>query len=218
MGLGTKITDMITSFNSMLGVIDGKLRLKANAADVYTKTYVDDPLKTLGANSATASKLQIAREISLGGDAAGSVSFDGSGNVVLTVSVAELANKANISDTMTPAAVEARIQEVIAAAPAALDTLSELSEALGNDPDFAATMTSQLALKANSSEVYTITQADGKFLLKTAQAADSAALAGNPATYFATATSVSSLEAEIGNAFSQLTTAFNDGAAQINGI
>ena len=214
--LSAKITEAMAAFSNMLGVIDGKLRTKANSADVYDRTHLDDPLKTIGANANTASQLKIPREIALGGDATGAVSFDGSGNVVLTVSVPALADKANTVDTMTPAAIEQRIQDVIASAPAALDTLAELSAALGDDPDFAATITSQLSLKANKSDVYTITQADGQFLLKTATAANASALGGNPVSHFATAAALSSLESEISGAFSQLTTAFNDGATQIN--
>lgn len=218
MSLSTKITEMLTAFNNMLGVVDGKLRSKANSADVYTKTYLDDPLKTLGANANTASKLKVAREIALGGDATGAVSFDGSGNVTLTVSVPALSDKADIVDTLTPAQIDARIQAVIASAPAALDTLAELSAALGDDPDFAATITSQIGLKANAADVYTITQSDGKFLLKTGTAPNALALGGNAASHFATATALSSLESEINGAFSQLTTAFNDGATQINSV
>jgi hypothetical protein len=48
----------------------------------------------------------------------------------------------------TTAFVAAAIASVIAAAPAALDTLNELATALGNDANFAATVTNSLALKA----------------------------------------------------------------------
>lgn len=61
-------------------------------------------------------------------------------------------------------AVNARIQEVVAAAPEALDTLKELADALGNDPDFAGTVTTELAKKANSIDVYTKEEADAKFI------------------------------------------------------
>lgn len=44
-------------------------------------------------------------------------------------------------------AVDARIQNIIAAAPAALDTLDEIAAALNDDPNFAATMTTALAGK-----------------------------------------------------------------------
>ncbi len=43
--------------------------------------------------------------------------------------------------------VEARIQAIIGAAPGTLDTLAELAAALGDDPDFAATVTTALAGK-----------------------------------------------------------------------
>lgn len=41
-------------------------------------------------------------------------------------------------------AVDARVQLVVDAAPAALDTLNELAAALGDDPNFSATVTSSL--------------------------------------------------------------------------
>lgn len=50
-----------------------------------------------------------------------------------------------ISDFST--AVDARIALVVDAAPATLDTLNELAAALGDDPNFATTMTNALAAK-----------------------------------------------------------------------
>ncbi len=53
---------------------------------------------------------------------------------------------------MTEEQVQDMIDDAIAAlvdsAPGALDTLKELADALGDDPDFAATITNALALKA----------------------------------------------------------------------
>jgi len=46
------------------------------------------------------------------------------------------------------AAIDAAVANLIASAPGALDTLNELAAALGDDPNFAATMTNALALKA----------------------------------------------------------------------
>ncbi|HGY5857817.1 TPA: phage tail protein, partial [Citrobacter farmeri] len=43
--------------------------------------------------------------------------------------------------------VKAAIAALVASSPAALDTLNELAEALGNDPNFATTMTNALANK-----------------------------------------------------------------------
>ena len=81
------------------------------------------------------------------------------GNVPTKVS--EFENNANYQSASQ---VDARIQEVVAAAPEALDTLKELADALGNDPDFAGTVTTELAKKANSIDVYTKEEADAKFI------------------------------------------------------
>jgi len=55
------------------------------------------------------------------------------------------------------AEVDARVQLIVGAAPAALDTLTELADALGNDPDFAATITGLLANKVDFSVAQTLT-------------------------------------------------------------
>lgn len=70
------------------------------------------------------------------------------GNVPTKVS--EFENDANYQSASQ---VDARIQEVVAAAPEALDTLKELADALGNDPDFAGTITAELAKKADKTEL-----------------------------------------------------------------
>jgi len=216
MGLTVKIQELIASLNNVMGVIDGKLRNKADKAEIYTRTQLDDPLKTLGANAATASRLKVTRVISLGGEATGSVGFDGSGNVTLMVTVPGLADKANKAETLTPQEVDARIEAVIGAAPEALDTLKEIAAALGNDPNFAATMTTELEKKANSADVYNRQQAEATFLAKGAKAADSALLGGNAPGHFATAAGLSSLEEGVSDAFSQLAQSFNDAANRIN--
>ncbi|WP_313364493.1 phage tail protein [Pseudomonas sp.] len=54
----------------------------------------------------------------------------------------------NTTQVANTAFVQTAITALIAAAPGALDTLNELAAALGNDPNFAATMANALALKA----------------------------------------------------------------------
>lgn len=218
MSLLTQLETLLASVNTLMGVIDGQLRNKANTAEVYTRTDLDDPLRTLGANAATASRWKIARLLTLGGEAEGQVGIDGAGNVTLMVTVPGLLDKADKLDAVTPAQMEARFAEVIGAAPEALNQLNEFAAALGNDPDFAATMLAALNAKADKATTYTIIQADGKFLLKTGKAADSSLLGGNAPAYYASAASVSSLEAEVADGFNRLATAFNNGAAQINAI
>lgn len=211
------LESLLTAVNGLMGVIDGKLRNKVDKAEVYTRTDIDDPIRTLGANSATATRLKVARVITLAGDAHAAGGFDGSDALTLMVSIPALADKADKLDTLTPAQIDARIQAVIGTSPAALDTLVELAAAMNNDPDFAASMTVALSAKADKSTTYTIAQSDGRFLLKTAQAPDSAKLGGNLASHFATAAGLSSLDTEVADAFSRLTTAFNNGANKING-
>lgn len=73
------------------------------------------------------------------------VAFDDGKNAA--EKIAEIILLINGKTDMT--AVEARIQEIVGSAPAALDTLKEIGDALNNDPDFAATMTTALAGKVD---------------------------------------------------------------------
>lgn len=57
--------------------------------------------------------------------------------------------KADKEDTYNKEETDNRIQGIVDAAPEALDTLREIAEALNNDPDFAGTMTTQLAGKVD---------------------------------------------------------------------
>jgi hypothetical protein len=69
--------------------------------------------------------------------------------------------------------VQGRISSIINSAPAALDTLNELAAALGNDANFAATVTNSLSQKANITDVNTslalkpsFSQVDASLILK----------------------------------------------------
>jgi len=69
---------------------------------------------------------------------------------------------APVKNRVIKAYVDNLISGLVNGAPQALDTLNELSAALGNDANFAATITQQLANKANSSDVYTKSQTYSK--------------------------------------------------------
>lgn len=59
--------------------------------------------------------------------------------------------------------VDAAINNLIANAPAALDTLNELAAALGDDPNFATTIAADIAAKADQTDLDTLeTTVDGK--------------------------------------------------------
>lgn len=218
MALPAMLETLLASVNNLMGVIDGKLRNKAEKGEIYTRTELDDPLRTLGANAATASRLKVSRLLTLAGEATGEIGFDGSGNVTMMVTVPGLLDKADKSNVVTPAQMDARFEELIGAAPEALNQLNEFAAALGNDPNFAATMLAKLDAKADKSSTYTITQADGKFLLKSGKAADAALLGGNAPAYYASAASVTALESAVGDAFNRIAKSFSDGATKINAI
>lgn len=57
---------------------------------------------------------------------------------------------------------QAECARLVASAPETLNTLDEIAAALGNDPNFATTITNQLGTKANKSVVYTKSEADTK--------------------------------------------------------
>jgi hypothetical protein len=63
------------------------------------------------------------------------------------------------------AAIAKAISDLVASSPGALDTLNELAQALGNDPNFATTMTNELAKKANKVEVNNAIEASASALV-----------------------------------------------------
>lgn len=71
---------------------------------------------------------------------------------------------ADIFARYTKTEVDQLVANLISDAPGALDTLNELAAALGDDPNFAATVTNQLALKADSSNVYSKAEADARYV------------------------------------------------------
>jgi hypothetical protein len=89
-----------------------------------------------------ATSVQIAK---LDGIATGATANDTDANLKNRANHTGTQPSSTISDFDT--AVDARIENVVGAAPSALDTLAEIADALNDDPDFAATMTTALAGK-----------------------------------------------------------------------
>ncbi len=102
-------------------------------------------------NAATATKLATARTLSLTGDVTGSVSFDGSANASITATVANNSHNHTVS-TITDfnTTVDAKIQAVVGAAPAALDTLAEIATQLANDESAVSALTTVVSTKLPS--------------------------------------------------------------------
>ena len=85
---------------------------------------------------------------------------------------AGMATKADtiaLADYATTADMNSSIQSIIGSAPEALNTLDEISNALGDDGNYAATITNALASKANQSDVDAAiaTKADVSVMLST---------------------------------------------------
>lgn len=73
----------------------------------------------------------------------------------------------NDSGFQTAEQVEAAIQKIIGSAPGVLDTLKEIADALGNDPNFATTMTQKLTELTNKLETETQNRIAGDAALDT---------------------------------------------------
>lgn len=76
-----------------------------------------------------------------------------------------MAIDADVAARPTLIEVNQLISDLIAGSPGALDTLNELAEALGDDANFAATVTNLLALKSNSADVYSKAASDDRYLV-----------------------------------------------------
>ncbi|QWY84042.1 hypothetical protein SEA_A3WALLY_235 [Microbacterium phage A3Wally] len=62
------------------------------------------------------------------------------------------------TDAEIDTAVSAAVASLLDSAPGALDTLNELAAALGDDPNFSATLTGQIAAKADANHTHTASQ------------------------------------------------------------
>ena len=117
----------------------------------FTNERVDDRVAALlvGGNNITATY----------DDVAGTLTIDGQPGYTDTDVGTYLT--ANGYDTATNI-----VATITDSAPATLDTLNELAAALGDDPNFATTVTNSIATKANAADVYTQTQVDTALALK----------------------------------------------------
>lgn len=124
---------------------------EASAGADGTKAITSRRLATVAAT-----KADKARTVTGGGLVTGG--GDLSANRVLTVteaSDAEAIAGTDATKVITPRRLAAAVAALINGAPGALDTLNELAAALGNDANFAATMTNALSLKADKARSVT---------------------------------------------------------------
>lgn len=68
----------------------------------------------------------------------------------------DLNNTPDLTTYATTTYVDSAVSNLVDTAPETLDTLNELSAALGDDPNFATTVSNELGLKANSADLATV--------------------------------------------------------------
>lgn len=182
----TTKTNLVSAINEVLGAAGGVTDLSIGTNNTTTLQIVSSSGQNVTISGATAllAGLMVAADKSkLDGIAAGATANSPN---------ATLLNRANHTGTQTAATISdftAQVNTLIAAvvdsAPAALDTLNELAAALGDDPNFATTMTTALGNRIRFDAAQSLTGP------QQTQAQDnmsvySRAQIGNPETNFVT--------------------------------
>ena len=109
------------------------------------------------------------------------VKFDDGKNLVEKLAEIQTGGQVDLSGYATEAYVQQQLEALVGGAPEALDTLKELSAALGDNADFASTMTQQLAGKVDKVEGQRLITDEEAAKLAGLQNYNDAALAGRVA-------------------------------------
>lgn len=134
-------TDTLLGAKASTTFVTTELDKKANQSTTYTKTETD----TLLDNKANSTDVTL--QLATKADQATTYTKTETDNLLIT--------KANQVTTYTKTEVDTKFTDIINSAPDALNTLSELADALANDSNYATTIANQLATKANSTDVTT---------------------------------------------------------------
>lgn len=148
-------------------------------AETFATNAVAAAVAGLAAVARTGSYADLSGKPTLGSAAAANTSaFDAAGAATtaqataISTAASDATTKANTAQTTAEGYTDTKIAaevtranaaydvagaaaDLVASAPALLDTLKELADALGDDPNFATTMTNALALKADASALGT---------------------------------------------------------------
>ena len=109
------------------------------------------------------------------------IKFDDGKNLVEKLVEIQTGGQVDLSGYATETYVQQQLEALVGGAPEALDTLKELSAALGDNADFASTMTQQLAGKVDKAEGQRLITDEEAAKLAGLQNYDDAALAGRVA-------------------------------------
>ena len=112
---------------------------------------------------------------------AANVKFDDGKNLVEKLAEIQAGGQVDLSGYATEAYVQQQLEALVGGAPEALDTLKELAAALGDNADFASTMTQELAKKVDKVEGSRLITQEEAAKLEGLANYDDAALAGRVA-------------------------------------
>ena len=143
-----------------------ELNKKANKTDVYTKSEVNDTLNNYSTSTEVTQQITAAvkgkadKATTLAGYGITDAKIEG-GTITLGSQTITPLTEATVGDYITSKEVDAKIAALVDSAPGTLDTLNELAAALGDDPNFATTITAQIASKADAADLadYATTEA-----------------------------------------------------------
>lgn len=255
---GSYVAQGATAGNGLSGSVNsesGTFTVTSNATQLNTANtivYRDNSgdfsagtiTANLAGNASTADALSTGRTISLAGDLSGSVSFDGSTNVTLNASVADDSHNhtignvdglqaalnakaplvspaltgtptaptaavgANTTQVATTAFVSTAVANLVDTAPAALNTLNELAAALGDDPNFATTVSNQIGAKLDAA-AYTASDVLAKIVTVDGSTSglDADLLDGQEGSYYRNASNINA--GTIGDAYLPATISSN---------
>ena len=110
-----------------------------------------------------------------------SIKFSDGKTLVEKLAEIQTGGQVDLSGYATEAYVQQQLEALIGGAPEALDTLKELAAALGDNADFASTMTQELAKKVDKAEGQRLITDEEAAKLARLQNYDDAALAGRVA-------------------------------------
>ena len=169
----------------------------------YATKAENDQKLNASANAISASKWATARTITLSGDAAGSVTIDGSENKTLTVTINDdshnhiisnvdglqsaLDAKASKTEVETATATaksytDTKVAALVNSAPETLDTLGELATALQENEEVTTALNKAIGDKANASEVVKLSGNQTIAGTKTFSSTISGSVSGNAGT------------------------------------
>lgn len=144
---GTSKVAMTTTERSKLsGIAAGATANSADAALLARGNHTGTESADVLTDGTTKVAMLATERTKLSGIATGATANDTDANLKNRANHTGSQPSSTISDFT--AAVNALIQNTVGAAPAALDTLKELADALGDDPDFAATINEQYSTLA----------------------------------------------------------------------